>query len=354
MSDRVKKPVVFDSNEQPEPVIKTPKVTLMSWTSDPMEVVYAIWEASKTDKPLRTPQQIKAEVHPDEVRKLFLAVIRQGIPIGEHVNFVFMFENISVSWREHAVRHRIGVSPSPERSGADTVIDIIPDRATSSFWSQSARILDMGTFARDNAYRVPQSILEHPKMAELLSKWTHHMEVTEALYNEMVAEGIPMEDARELIPIAMQHRMSWSLNIQSLRHIVGERGCWILQLGIWGPIIEGMIAELVEKVDPVFSSLVTPPCLSGKEGPPSLYDGTTATPPTEWVGCRFMEENRRRYTGEDKLPPCSLHYTHEATPEQRTLADNQATARAMGEHADKRKLFWGRDPWSGRRLRVIQ
>lgn len=340
------KPVVFDINEQPEhKPVHTTKVTLLTWTNLPMESLYSVWEASKTANPLRTPEQIKAEVDPAEVRKLFLAVIKQGIPVGEHLYFVFMLENVSVGLREHIVRHRIGVSPSPERLGADIVIDVIPDRATSSFWSQSGRILNMGTFADDGAFRIPQSMLEHPNSAEIVAKWRGHMGATQDLYNYLVEQGIPMEDAREAIPIAMQHRISWSLNVQSLRHILTERGCWILQLGVWGPLIDGMIRELVEKVDPIFSMLVTPPCLVGTPDGPDHDDGT----PSEWVGCRFHLENARRYTGEDKLPPCTLHATNCASTEQKDMIDTAMT-QAMGEHAAKRQVFWQRDPWTGKRL----
>jgi len=360
---------------------KKPKVTLLSWTGLPLETVYAVWEASKDDAPLRTPEQIRAEVPHHEVASLFKRVIDQGIPIGEHLNFVFMMEHISVSWREHAVRHRIGVCPSPERLGADIqmLIDSVPDRSSSSYWSQSARILDMGHFADNGDYRVPQSLLEHADAARLVEKWREHMLATQSIYREFTEAGVPMEDAREAMPIAMQHRMSWSLNLQAMRHILRERGCWILQLGIWGPIIEGMIKELVEKVDPVFADLVSPPCLTGHESPGAMVErwvqhnaelGASVRslvairgaalnggseynawldkqPPAEWVGCRFHEENRRRYAGVDRLPPCSLHFHYHATAEQKATT---VDLRAMNEHADKRRVFWQRDPWTGRRL----
>src|SRR6185503_11059345 len=82
--------------------MKTPKVTLMTWTQLPLETVWAVWEASKGEAPLMTPEQVRATVPPAEVRERFRAVIRQRIPIGEHIDFVFMIENVSVSWREQA------------------------------------------------------------------------------------------------------------------------------------------------------------------------------------------------------------------------------------------------------------
>lgn len=332
--------------------IKTPKVTLLTHTALPLETVYSVWAASKGEDALLTPEQVRDNVAPAELRKLFRAVIAQKIPVGEHVDFVFMFENISVSWREQAVRHRIGTKPSPERVGADIVMADLPDLADSSWWSQSMRIQDMGKFADNMAYRVPESITTHEHADRLLTAFHHTMNMIQTTYNQLVSLGIPMEDARELMPLGAQHRMSWKLNIGSLQHIVGKRGCWILQLGIWGPIIEGMINELATKVDPIFSELVTPPCLKGDD----------------FTGCTYHEENRRRYSGEDVgHAPCPLHFKHHHLPENMAKGEDIAAADTaevqerfkvpyadqMRARAEAYQQFWGRDPYSGKRLRVI-
>lgn len=319
----------------------TPKVTLLAWPTLPLETVYSVWEASKGEAPLLTPAEVKAQVSPEEVEKLFRAVIAQRIPIGEHIDFVFMLEHISISWREQAVRHRIGTNPSPERLGADIVmVDKIPDLADSSWWSQSMRIQDMSNFADNGAYRLPETILKHPRRVELESIYHSVMDDIQSGYRKLVEAGIPMEDARELMPLGAQHRMSWRLNIGSLQHIVGKRGCWILQLGIWGPIIQGMIKELATKVHPIFSELVTPPCITGDK----------------FTGCVFHEECRRRYTGDDKLPPCPLHLNYHHLPEaQRGMLPLALSTvdvpmkQQMFERAEDYRTFWGRDPYTGAR-----
>lgn len=331
--------------------IRTPKVTLVTWTQLPLESVYSVWESSKNEKPLMTPEEVRDKVPSAEVEDLFRRVIAQHIPIGEHIDFVFVLENISVSWREQAVRHRIGTKASPERLGIDMVAEIIPDLAESSWWSQSMRIQDMGRFADVGAYRVPETLLAHPDQS-LRNTYHETMAQIQSAYNALVKAGIPMEDARELIPLGAQHRMSWRLNISSLQHIVGKRGCWILQLGIWGPVIEGMINELVKKVHPIFAELVTPPCLKGDT----------------YTGCAFQEEVRRRYTGDDALPPCPLHFHHEVrndlddiggiAKEPSGSPEVQAEykvprAAEMRDRAEHYRSFWGRDPYTGRRLRVL-
>jgi len=315
----------------------TPKVTLLTWTNLPLETVFAVWEASKTEDELRTPAQIAAEVEQEEIEKLFNAVIAQRIPIGEHVDFVFMIENVSVSWREQAVRHRIGTEVSPERLG----IDLIPDLAKSSWWSQSMRIQDMGKFATNKAYRLPPTIAADKS---LRLEYDNTMKYIEALYNTLVKAGVPMEDARELIPLGAQHRISWKLNIGALQHIIGKRGCWILQLGIWGPVIMGMVDELAQKVHPIFRELVCPPCLSGDD----------------FTGCIYMEECRRRLTADDALPPCPLHLVYHHLPTKEivpTPAELPAILERlelpmkeqMMERSEQYRLFWGRDPFTGMR-----
>jgi hypothetical protein len=318
-----------------------PKVTLMTHTALPLETVFAVWEASKSDRPLRTPQQIKDEVPREEIVKLFNAVIAQRIPIGEHIDFVFMFEHISISWREQAVRHRIGTTASPERIGADMVVDVVPNMPDSSFWSQSFRIQDMRDFAKNGDFRMPETVyLAGPEAVDTFMTAMHH--VADA-YQKLVDMGVPMEDARELMPLGAQHRMSWRLNISSLQHIIGKRTCWILQGGLWGPIIDGMIKTLVE-VDPAFASLSTPPCISQDK----------------YKGCVFQEESRRRYTQDDRLPPCPLHFAQEvvATPEDRAKArlpviqEKYAVPRAseMRERAKDYQALWQRDPYTGEPL----
>ncbi len=314
-----------------------PKVTLLTWTKHPLETVYSVWEASKTTGSLRTPTEIRLDVYPDEVEKLFRAVIAQKIPIGEHVDFVFMMENVSVSWREQAVRHRIGTEPSPERVGVDFVMDEMPNLAKSSWWSQSMRIQDMGRFADERQYRLPPTIAHHADKG-LEARYHRTMSAIQTLYRELVEAGIPMEDARELIPLGAHHRISWKLNIGALQHIVGKRGCWILQLGLWGPVIQGMIRELVERVHPVFAELVTPPCLNGDD----------------FTGCVYREECRRRLTGDDALPPCPLHLHHHGLDERGPIPlDEYCVPREkeMTARAEQYRTFWQRDPYTGRRLK---
>ncbi len=271
---------------------KQPKVTLLSKTELPIETIYAVWQASRNNDPVPLPQDFgpsEVEQRPSkEERSVFEKVIDSKIPVAEMLDFVFLIENVSISWREQAVRHRIGVKVD-ERLGAD----IVPDLADDTWWSQSMRILDMGQFVEEGNFRVPESIANHPNPC-VKSLYYETLKANASAYRNFVANGVPMEDAREVIPIGATHRIVWKLNLAALMHIVGKRGCWILQLGVWGPIIKQMVHELADKVDPYFINLIAPPCVKGDA----------------FTGCLFKLDNERRIDGEDEIPPCSLFLHH--------------------------------------------
>jgi len=311
-----------------------PKVTLISWTRLPLETLYSIWWASKTNNQLITPEQVAQGARdPDDhmgsggLIDLFRKVVAQKIPVSESIYFTFMMEGVSVSWREQAVRHRIG-HKHDDRIG----MDIVPNQADSSWWSQSMRILSMEHFADDGAYRVADTIKALQHSNPILHNAYHiAMREIQKLYKDLVDAGVPMEDARDLMPLGAQHRISWTMNINSMLHIIGKRSCWILQLGLWGPIIQGIVSETATKVHPVFYEMASPPCMEG-----DTYNG-----------CHFIHENERRVSGEDNMPMCPL-FQHYELYQQRPPVETYRSFTTQ-RHEDYQS-FWGRDVWTGKRI----
>lgn len=252
-----------------------PTVTLVNFTRDPLETVWILWQQSKIDGPTSLDiDEVKRTVPRADLETLFWDVLRQKIPISENIHFLFVLDGISISLREQMVRHRIGT-----HFGDNFGVDTVPDIAQSSWWSQSMRIQDMGAFADRGMYRVPETLgdSDGPNTARALYHDT--MKTVQEAYKSLTMLGVPMEDARELIPLGAQHRISWDLNLAALQHIVAKRGCWILQLGIWGPIIHGMINQLADKVHPMFARIVAPPCISSDD---------------KFTSCQYRLENQRR------------------------------------------------------------
>jgi len=315
-----------------------PRVQLLSWTRFPVETLGAVWQASRDNEPVAEPM-----VRPPD-NELFRKIIQSKIPVSQMIDFVFLLHDVSISFREQMVRHKIGVKVG-DRIGSD----LAPDLSDSAWWSQSMRVLDMGTFAFDRAYYAPPSIKNKNAATTLLDRAMLDAQIA---YNKLVGMGIPREDARQVIPLGSTHRIVWKLNLSALMHIIGHRACWILQLGFWRPVIEGMIRELCEKVDPVFRDLATPPCLKDEK----------------FAGCLFRLDNEKRLLHEDPLPPCPLWFSHNKGTAAQLLADpgvqtpckvNRDTGALEFATSEKERTFrrmfteyysfWQRDPWNGER-----
>ena len=344
-----------------------PTVRLVSFTHAPIETLVHLWEQSRTEgetisvddmvserieleaypnlenHPYRTPDLDAVKKRTDERLALFCQIMDADIPVAENVSFTFMLDNVSVALREQLVRHRIGAKAG-ERLG----MDYAPGLHDSTWWAQSMRILDMGKFAENGKYLIPETIKDNKEVTTCFGMekgrkitvpelYKDFMMVAGKTYENLVKAGVPMEDARNVIPLAATHRISWTLNLAALKHIVGKRGCWILQLGIWKSVIVGMIEAIAKEVHPVFRRLISPPCMKGNR----------------FTGCHFEIDNKRRIDGLDEIPACSL-YLHEESDmvgeaSQAYYEDeDDARRRHYVSMVDEYSELWGRDPYTGK------
>lgn len=317
------------------------KVTLVDWPRYPLETLYTIWQAGRTTGPLESPEEVHLRGKSDEefrgkMRAQCAIILGSHLPVIESLYFTFVLENMSISLREQLVRHRIGT-----RVGPSVGVDVVPDLATSTWWSQSMRVLDMSRFATEGHYRVPEglegkAVRTADGMEQPADERFHDlMLLIQTVYKELCEAGVKNEDAREVLPMAVQHRTSWTLSLASIYHIVGKRSCWILQADLWFPVIKGIIHELAEKVDPYFLEMANPPCI--KQG---VYGG-----------CVHKAEVHERIIGRDQLPPCALYMGNELDKEQYQKAwDNIGSRGQLPEFnrlSAKYAGLWKRDPNSG-------
>jgi len=314
---------------------------MLSSTQNPFGTLYFVWEQSRTNDPLKSPQYYQdcfdlyvehpllfdSSSIPNKedltqtsidmwntgkiVHDICLQLLSESVPVTENIQFVFYIENMSVALREQLVRHRIGTQVG-ERLGSD----IIPDLPSSTWWSQTTRVLPLDNFATEGRYLIPESLEgKMTTVAELSHKGTNGYQTiagleagTEAsvlynalmgqiefVYNELIKSGVPREDARLVMPMAMSHGITWGINLKALMHICGKRGCWIAQAGLWNDLMVGMIEEISTKISPMFRSIIHPPCL--KKG--------------KYVGCPIKMINLERIEGRDGMPPCPLYINHE-------------------------------------------
>lgn len=352
---------------------KKTKITLLSWTANPLETIFAEWVQSRTTSEVPIPSELAneiagnsylgkegdktAEQTEQEVLEVFEKVIAMKMPLGETIDFVFLIEHCSIALREQLVRHRIG-HKFGDRLGAD----IIPDLAgTSSFWSQTTRIIDMGTFATDGDYLTPQwleengdkeiegfhkkeGVADYSRVPMTISEYYHEqMKWIQVAYKRLVKAGMPMEDARNILPVAMQHRLTWKCNLSSIMHVLSRRSCWLAQLGMWEPVITGIVEELSTKIHPTFRKLIDPPCCDEKG---------------DFKSCVFKKENEE-VINNGNYPPCSLWVNQDAVHPRaysNILNEEHFVSEAQKPRYNKMKdkfaKLWRRDPVTGERVAI--
>ena len=279
------------------------KVDLVTHTENPLPALFMLWHQSKqTDHwsaAFRSASELVVESawfekeRHDELTQTFWDLWNADVPLLENVSFTFVVRNCPVALREQMVRHRIG-----HHFGSNYGVDVVPDLAESTWWAQSMRVLDMSNFADEGRYLCPESVFNGPAIGDdplsgevhqLRQDWKRCMEAVQATYRRAVRRGVPHEEARGLVPLFATHDISWTCNLKALKHVLTKRSCWILQLSLWRPVIEGVIDRLRE-VHPLLGQAVLPPCFSR---------GSFKT-------CSFDADNVRRLRGDEALPPCPL------------------------------------------------
>lgn len=319
---------------------KRTKVSLVSCTKHPVETVYVAWLASRTEEPVPTVEELAAKRDElDEV--IFNECLQYDIPILEFIYFTFLVENCPVSLREQMVRHRIG-----HKFNNTVVIDHLPNLTDSSFWVQSSswRELDAGKgWASRGEYYEPENIHNGQKMIDTrfglitLREYYHRiMELLNQDYMELV-KHVPRVDARNILPLGIHHRLTWTLNFQSLKHIFKRRTCWMTQLSMWGPVIEGM-AQALRSVDPMLSAITNPPCF--KNG--------------KFVDCPFKRDAIERVKGNEPEPPCPL-FVHHHKPDDPNEWRCKGAQSHIAQKEDERlrpkfERIWGRNVDTGESL----
>jgi thymidylate synthase (FAD) len=137
---------------------------------------------------------LQEDVSRKDVRKLVRRVLSMGhASVLEHVVFTYGVEGISRATSHQLVRHRI-----------------------ASYSQQSQRYV-AATFG----YVTPETIGKKP----LLGKFEKHMKNSAALYKELLAAGIPPEDARFVLPNATETKILITMNARELHHFFALRLC---------------------------------------------------------------------------------------------------------------------------------
>jgi thymidylate synthase (FAD) len=216
------------------------KATLLFPDKEIVERFYVplIYTACRTCYSELTPEDIferaaTGRIEPAKMQKLISGVIESGHGSTiEHVVFTFGISGVSRTLSHQLVRHRAGVA----------------------FDQQSQRYV---TF-KGASTMLPASIEDAEP--DLRERYEDQVEGSMDLYGELVAAGIPGEDARFIFPNATRTNLVMTANLRALIHMSGLRLCTMAQWEIRR--LFQLIRHEIFQVSPFLGSFLAPKCVA--------------------------------------------------------------------------------------------
>jgi len=175
---------------------------------------------------------VDGQVDPAKQRKLIQGVIESGHGSTiEHVVFTFGISGVSRTLLHQLVRHRAGVA----------------------FDQQSQRYVKF----KGASTMLPATIAEGDPA--LRARYEGQIEESLELYGEMLAAGVPGEDARFVFPNATRTNLVMTTNLRALIHMSGLRLCTMAQWEIRR--LFQLIRHEIFAVSPFLGSFLAPKCV---------------------------------------------------------------------------------------------
>ncbi len=169
--------------------------------------------------------------HDDTSRLIRLLVNSGHMSALEHASFTFAIAGISRACSHQLVRNRL-----------------------ASYSQQSQRYVDLSTKA---AFIVPSTIANSPLADDAQAL----IDAGRALYGRLIDEGVPAEDARYLLPQAVETKIVVTMNARELVHFFRLRCCRRAQWEIRRLALMMLRDSL--SVAPVVFETAGPSCLHG-------------------------------------------------------------------------------------------
>jgi len=216
------------------------KATLLFPNREIVEQFYVplIYTACRTCYSELEPDEIfrravAGEIDPARQQKLIQGVIESGHGSTiEHIVFTFGISGVSRTLSHQLVRHRAGVA----------------------FDQQSQRYV---TF-KGASTMLPATLAEaDPALRE---RYEEQIEGSLELYGDLVAAGIPGEDARFVFPNATRTNLVMTTNLRALIHMSGLRLCTMAQWEIRR--LFQLIRHEIFGVSPFLGSFLAPKCVA--------------------------------------------------------------------------------------------
>ena len=176
------------------------EIKLINKTPD---FLHTIWTAGRTSHSSLTPQELYTldETESKMLKLVEFLIKSKHLSTLEHCSMTFAVSGVSRTLLAQYSRHRIGVSLTV----------------------QSQRYVSEGTEKNQGQlfdFVTPPTIAGDPAK---LAAYRKAMENAQASYDELVAAGVPMEDARFVLPGGICTNFVTTLNLRSLLDVYEKR-----------------------------------------------------------------------------------------------------------------------------------
>ena len=206
------------------------KVALLQYTPDP-EMTVAL--AARLCYSPAAIDELKDKLSSADIRSFLEKIMSLGHQsVLEHASFTFGIDGISRVTSHQLVRHRI-----------------------ASFSQQSQRYV---SHAERFAAVIPPTVSGRP---EILARFEEQLTALHRTCADMVAGGVPAEDARCILPNASETKIMVTMNARELLHFFALRCCERAQWEIRDMALE--MLSLVKEVAPIIFRDAGPGCLIG-------------------------------------------------------------------------------------------
>jgi thymidylate synthase (FAD) len=205
------------------------QVVLLRHTPDPDRLVALAARRCYSSLPADAIDEALTEAEVD--RLLGFLRRRNHLSVFEHPDFSFSVDGISRALSHQLVRHRI-----------------------ASYSQESQRYVEY-TALRTLPFVTPPKIAGHPEAEQVFSQAMQH---TLESYRQMLALGIPAEDARYVFPNAVETKLVFTFNARSLFNFFEQRCCIKAQWEIRE--LARQMLTIVRKVAPRIFKNAGPPC----------------------------------------------------------------------------------------------
>lgn len=204
------------------------RILLVDHTAEPELTVAA---AARLCYSKKNPSELKKDLQRDEAARLLRMIYELGhLSVYEHASFTFAVEGISRVTSHQLVRHRI-----------------------ASYSQQSQRYVNLTGLEE---FVVPQSF----RKTEMFEKIRDFFMEASKIYEELISNGVPIEDARYVLPQAVSTNIVVTMNGRELHHFFKLRLCRRAQWEI-REMAARMLSEVL-KVAPVLFERAGPSCFS--------------------------------------------------------------------------------------------